>query len=420
MAEVFQTFEHDRLVVGRRYSGVTFTRRLQTALSTLNDRHDGRFFKVGHRAIEFRQYVGVVCVGNSLIEILPKADRDRAGPGDAARWRDALVQMLRVARGLQLHAPTRGNLRLRDSTLLDLLVAEFLTELEALLHAGLKKKYGEAEGNLNYFTGRLIFPRQMVENAVHKERSYVAHCTYDHDHLLNQILRRALTILLDLDACPSLRGWMEALDLRMPRISDRQIREEHFARVRLDRTTEQYRRLLEVARLIILHLTPDFRGGTAPCLAILFDMNSLFEQFVAAIARRLRLTTHVVRAQSSAPFWPDSRHGLVGTKTLRPDLLSRAPMEDRTKTLDTKWKLPADSTPDAADLKQLFAYNEIFGATESILLYPKTGRSPQPIKCLKFRKHDHSCSTAFLELFDEDGRLSVPIVAKQLEALIRS
>jgi hypothetical protein len=87
------------------------------------------------------------------------------------------------------------------------------------------------------------------------------------------------------------------------------------------------------------------------------------------------------------------------------------------KILDTKWKLPGIA-PDSADLKQVFAYNEFFGTSESVLLYPRAAGTSEGFPQRTFVGHSHGCSVAFLNLFDEAGTFSIAAIQRQLTSLL--
>lgn len=420
MGNAIRVFEHQRILVGKTYSGTRFTAKHHRTLARFNERNGYSYFQVGHKSIRFTQYVGVLCLGRLVIEVLPKADRGAPEPESATKWRDALMKMLRVSRRLKLASPTEARLRLRHGTLFDFFVATYLDEVEGLLQRSLAKRYRETEGNLTYFRGRLLVAKQIALNTTHRERSYVAYTAYDQNHLVNQVLLRALNILIELDSSPALRGRARGLRLLFPTVSDRVIQESDFTRVRLSRNTAHCQQALDLARLIILQFTPGVRSGAEDCLALLFDMNSLFEEFVATIAKRIELPNHTITPQNRKVFWPDRKTRPVGARgrTLRPDLHAKATGKAKPKILDTKWKVPKGVSPDSADLKQVFAYNEFFDTDESILLYPRSPQSGEEFRKRVFVGHKHSCSKAYLDLFDSDGAFSIPHIESQLRELI--
>jgi 5-methylcytosine-specific restriction enzyme subunit McrC len=180
---------------------------------------------------------------------------------------------------------------------------------------------------------------------------------------------------------------------------------------------------MALARLIILNYQPDVRAGREDVLAILFDMNELFETYVFRQVRRAAAKCGrddiTVSGQRSKRFWrsPHSSRGI------RPDIVvtwgDGGPA--CSAILDTKWKTPKARHPDDVDLKQMYAYNLQFGAQRSYLLYPHTTGDTNVdghfVPTSVLGDLDHSCGMWFVELFD-GGRLRSDFGSAVLERLL--
>ena len=79
-----------------------------------------------------------------------------------------------VLRYLKLAAASTAYLHLRRTSLFDLYMEAFLTEVRTLLHHGLVRRYRRAAGNFTALKGRLLFSRHIAENLVHRERFFTA------------------------------------------------------------------------------------------------------------------------------------------------------------------------------------------------------------------------------------------------------
>jgi len=192
----------------------------------------------------------------------------------------------------------------------------------------------------------------------------------------------------------------------MEGINEVPVTADTFRRLQFDRNSERYRPAMALARLIILNYQPDVRAGGHDVLAILFDMNELFEEYVLrqlkrAVARSgggLR-----VDGQRAQRFW----HAGATTRKIRPDILvtlEHVPGGSEIVVLDTKWKVPTGGHPDDADLKQMYAYNLQFGATSSFLLYPRVDGRRDVLGQFEAPNHDqllhHGCGMWFVDLFE--------------------
>lgn len=416
MPEPARVFEHGTLAVGEQ----GMTPRHFDALVRYNDRHGCMLFKVGHQRLHFGSFVGVLQVGMLTIEILPKAEKGSSA--DKGKWQRALLQMLRQSGMIEVKAGPEANLRLRRSPLIDLYLDSFLSEVERLTHAGLTKKYRIAEGNLHKVKGRILFRQQISRNLLHRERMFTAHQTYDADNVFNRILKCALEIVGRLAVRPSIPARASALGLSFEQVSDARITAGTFERLSYERNTQRYRKAVQLARLIILNYSPDLRGGPENVLAILFDMNRLFERFILVHLRRAQSQMGdpklQIKAQASARFW--------AAKTIRPDVLIDMHRESGQKrlVLDTKWKIPGGDHPSDEDLKQMYAYNLHFGARDSLLVYPRADAAQKNVRNAYEQSaavpsdYQHTCATHFIDLFDDNQKLRADIGTELLKRIL--
>jgi 5-methylcytosine-specific restriction enzyme subunit McrC len=410
-----QIFEHGTLKVGEP----GFTLGHFDALVRFNEQHGCTFFDVGHHRLHFKSFVGVLKVGSLTIEILPKAEK--AASADKGKWQRALLQMLRLSGIIEVESAPEADLHTRRSPLIDLYLESFVAQVERICHAGLVKKYRVKEGNLQKLKGRIIFREQIARNHIHKERIYTAHQTYDQDNVFNRILKCALKIVQLTATTSSIGARASAVGLAFESVSDARITSETFDRINLCRHTQRYASALKLARLIILNYSPDLRSGRENILAILFDMNLLFERFVLVQLKRaqskLGRNDITIEGQSSMRFW--------GYKSIRPDIIIdfRKGTKHERLILDTKWKIPKGDQPSDQDLKQMYAYNLQFGSCESVLIYPRSDarqdearNSFAPSTTFK-DQHTHGCGTHFIDLFAPDQKLRMDIGERLLAKL---
>jgi len=387
--QLIRVFEHESLTTTEDDFGRMLKDHQLEMLCRFNDKNQQKYFMLIRNGIKFSQYVGVIQIGNLTIEILPKADKmvvmDENFTELTYKWQRVLLKMLALCGELALETVSEANLR-RRFTLLDLYFEMYLSELDALLRKGLVKHYRHVAGNVKALKGRMKFSRDIQQNLIHRERFYTIHQEYDHQHLLNQILLKGLTILSTVTTKSLLRNKVRKLLFLFPEISGREITGEEVSRIRLT---------LAIAKMLILNYSPDITKGNENMLALMFDMNVLWENY---IYKKLRLKENVnlsVTRHERKDFWE--------TKSICPDIVLRTKEFDQsaseTFVIDTKWKIIEPSNPSAADLKQMYVYNMYWQSTKSMLLYPKSNSSGDTNfgRFHQGREGDNLCKPGFVD-----------------------
>lgn len=387
-------YEHDRLVVGQEYASPRGgTERFEAhhfaALAKYHDRTDSQAFALGHESIRLRHHVGYLRVGPISLEVYPKLGRD----GPDRDWRGLLLHMLRVVTGVRFAPQEHAPLKPRAGELFDVLLARFLNVTQTLLRDGLARSYREVEENSTAFRGRLLVGPQLRANHVRKERMFVAYEVHDADNLHNRILHRAVDRVLRTTSSPDLLHQAESALTQFPDVSTAPIRDAEWSALRFDRRTERYREAITLARMVLRDERPDLRWGEQEVIALLFDMNALFEAYVEQALRGVSGVR--VRAQRPARFWLPSTGP---TSWVKPDLLLFEEGIEAPMVLDTKWKIPERGRPADDDLRQVFAYIHTFGGREAALVYPRASAAQRAISGT-FVTGEHPGRLVYLDLF---------------------
>lgn len=394
-------YEHQRLRVGE----LGFTQTHLDALGKLNEYHDGAYFEMISRGIKFSQYVGVIQVDGTTIEIHPKSDKH----DESDQWKNVLLQMLEKCGRLKAQSAGAAHVRRQNLNLLEVYFELFLTEVSELIRRGLIKKYRNESKNVRALKGKLDFAQNIRHNAVHKERFYTTHQVYDVDHLLNQTLAQALSIVEHYTRGTRLFDVCKRVQLDFPEVKVKSITAQELNSIELNRKSAPYGYALELARLIILNYSPDISSGNERMLALLFDMNQLWEEYVLVSLRKYIRENSLgieVTGQDSRSFW--------GSNSLRPDIVLK--YENQTYVVDTKWKTPKNRTASISDLRQMYTYNRFWDAPKAMLLYPgeSRGNAFMPFQTDDYHspeddvyhKIEHECKMGFVHVLDENGNLA--------------
>ncbi len=404
--KTLRVFEYQNLRVNDKINDLKFEEKHFKALSRYGYKTKQKYFTVGDKRITFCNYVGVIQVKGLTIEVLPKADKSKTDDKNSqSKWHDFLIDMLHVCKLIKLDSVSNARLRLKSASILDLYFEAFLDQVEYLYHNGLKKRYRRVEDNLNKVKGRIVFNKHIVKNIVHKEKFYVENKIYDWDNKLNQILKKAILILNRLTTNHKFISRIKNLLVSFEDIKEKNFSEKDFRRICFNRNTERYRYAIKLAELIILEYSPDLKGGRNDVLAILFDMNTLFEEYVYRIMRRELVDDDFnITRQNRKRFW--------GNKGMKPDIVVRKNNNDVVAVIDTKWKVldSEKANPSDHDLRQVFTYSLYFETKKAILLYPQVDDFQEfksgnyhPFKINEYEDSNRNCTLAFYDLFDPDN-----------------
>lgn len=135
-------FEHETLSFD---PNIEHERELYKALVAYHGNYTP-FFKLIRNGVKFSQYVGVLQVGDSVIEVLPKADKS----SDKSMWQNLLINMIISVWGFTIKESGMASLKLKHNSVLDLYFELFVSELEGLQRRGLIKKIlGESKNKQN-------------------------------------------------------------------------------------------------------------------------------------------------------------------------------------------------------------------------------------------------------------------------------
>lgn len=400
-----QVFEHQEIRVGEEVQGALFSEKWFQALARQAGLGEGKFFTVLHNGIRFSHYVGVLQAGKLTIEILPKASRPEEQ--DHKAWQQALLDMLRECRLIRVENLPAASLSLRPYSILSLYITIFLEETEILLRQGLSREYSRHRGNLPVLKGRLLFHRQVQKNLTHAEHFYTDHEQYGYENLCNRIISSALQALRHFPLEPEQEARFQQLLRHFPALPPVQPGQIEWEELSFSRKSERYRRAVEVAFLLLRHYRPDIRAGRHPLIAILFDMNLLFEEYVYRQLAKLGLTIY---RQVSRPFWE--------RRYIRPDIVLE--YEGRRYILDTKWKALRRASPNMEDLRQMYVYAQYFGAPHGVLIYPQAygvkDLAPVPFSKALAGGQAVDCRALFVDIIRE-GRLNRSLGADILAKL---
>ena len=312
---------------------------------------------VGGKFIQARNYVGVLQTKSGLtIEILPKI----ADKNDAERSKTVFIKMLRMLKNFPFKSSNLASLKTQNLPLLEIFISMFLCELEALVKNGIKSDYVAIEENLNFLKGKLNINEQIKRNSIHKERFYVGYSEFLNDIKINRIIKKTLKFLYKKSNSSKNQQKIRELLFIFDEVSECEDYKNFFAKLVITRQVKHYEQTLLWCKIFLLGNTFTPYKGDDLALALLFDMNALFESYVGNFIKKSFPCTILQHSEKHLVENPKSFR-------LRPDIF----LKDKF-IADTKWKIISSSNDiSQADLYQLYAYGKKHECSKLYLIYPK-------------------------------------------------
>ena len=330
-------------------------------------------FSWGNRSVKFAQYCGVISLGQLSLEILPKIHGKETEPGAC---RKALIKMLIRARRLKAQRGGMANIALQKHALLDVFILHFCNQLHAELMQGMIRNYTERNENINVLRGRIRIEQQFKYNLAHKERLY---CRYDElscDNPHNQVIKYVLRVMRNLSTGVMARKQLAELLMRFDTITDVKADLQTIDSLTFNRSTCRYEPIFKQCRWFLQGLHPDVLIGHNACISLLFDMNKLFESYVANIFRKLAWTEGLrLREQGPQKYMVRRDDRNEQSFLMKPDMVFLDTNNCFKSIADAKWKLLNDREKklgiSQGDLYQMAGYAARYKVNRLALIYPK-------------------------------------------------
>jgi 5-methylcytosine-specific restriction enzyme subunit McrC len=329
-----------------------------------SNKNDCYALKPGHKTglkkvLQAQQFVGVIeTKSGAVIEILPKITED----GAEDEIRKVFLDMLATLKNspfLHLHS---ANLDTKKFHLLEVFIGIFLDELDALIKQGIRQNYTPVQENSPFLKGKLLVKEHLKKNFIHKERFFVEYDQFCANIPENRLIKSTLKYIYGIS-----HSWKNQQRIRKSLFEFDQIPasksiQQDFSKVNITRQMTHYKKIIDWCRIFLMQESFTTFKGDSVNFAILFDMNRIFEDYVAHKLKKI-LDEKVLTQVSTKHLVVKPRNNF----SLRPDLL----IGDQT-VADTKWKkIKTEKDISQADMYQMYAYAHKYNRKEVCLIYPK-------------------------------------------------
>ena len=321
----------------------------------------------GRDQIKATEQVGMIATANVRLEILPKI-----GGLGIPETRGALVRMIAIASDLPVWDSEITGHDHQDRDLLELLIGLFARRLHQQVRAGLSRSYQQREDDLSLLRGKLNVTRQFTKLAASPQKLACRYDNFTADNGLNRLLLCATTFLRPRTTRTDTQRLLSEIISHFEDVSNESVSTVLLEPSVIDRIDRRWSIPARLARLLLSKVYQTAHSGPHDGIAILFDMNRLFEAYVAAIARRVcQAHGYALSVQGPQRYLAtDAEH--EGAFLTRPDL--HVDLVASKVVLDTKWKHLDSARPNfgvtQSDAYQMLGYALVYQTTSTILLYP--------------------------------------------------
>ncbi len=317
--------------------------------------------------ISTTSYVGVIKYGDMQLNIVPKI-LGKDDPKDTESCLKNLVFMLGYINKLHIYSTQEAEIATANNPFLEILIAYYARTLLDALHRHIPHHYEVREDNISNLRGRILFPQHFRLNSANQSKLYCQFDEFTSDNLLNQTLKFVAYKLRKHTKNKTTRQQLTKILAVYESISLKEVTYAQTKKIILNRNQIFFQEPLKIARMFLQHHTISLHEHTLTNFAILFDMNLLFEEFVANALTR-QFGHQKVRTQEEAKREIITKKHPIPSYDIKPDIILRD-----TIIIDTKYKvldLPKKK-PSSEDIYQMLAYAHFYPTCKHIILcYPK-------------------------------------------------
>ena len=314
------------------------------------------------KVLQAQNYVGLIQTKDATtIEIIPKIQNV-----SEEESKKILLKMLKTLKKSPFKTLEKAKLKSSKMPLLEIFISMFLEELTLLVRKGIRSDYLAREENLHFLKGKLKIAKQIKQNAIHKERFFIEYEEFSSDRVENRLIKTALEFLYKKSKLNKNQQRIREFLFIFDDVSSSKNIKNDFKSVKLDRQMRKYEQILLWAETFLFENSFSPHSGKDIALALLFDMNLLFESYVGAYLKKKGFD---VRSQDKGKYLVEQPNRYA----LRPDFVINKDKESEI-VADTKYKnIKEQKDISQADMYQLYAYGTKYKQTKQLyLIYPKS------------------------------------------------
>ena len=283
--------------------------------------------------------------------------------------KDFFFSCLKTLRNAPFKSNDFANLKAHNLPLLEVFILMFLAELDNLVKKGIKSDYINIDENRKMLKGKIVFNEHLKQNMIVKKGFFTQNDEFLSDIPANRLIVSTLIKLSKYKLSSKTSTRIMQSRFIFDEIPQSKNYKSDFEKSNISRMLKDYHLILQWCKLFLNNQSFMQDSGESECLTLLFDMNVLFESFVAYHLKKYP-KFQKVGTQSSGKYLTrnDKEEPFF---MLKPDIWIR----DKNIICDTKWKILNNSEQDnygisQGDMYQMWAYATRFEAKKIVLIYP--------------------------------------------------
>jgi 5-methylcytosine-specific restriction enzyme subunit McrC len=325
------------------------------------------------------QFVGIVQIEDTLIEVLPKLNKNN---DDRELALKNFLFMLNYSH--KFH-----NLKTSDITnektkgsFLEVFIYLYAKNLFELLKINPNRYYVVVEEDSGFLKGSWRLSEQLSQAPHLKHRFFVSYDEFTDNNLLNQVFKYVAKMLIYKTKNQVNKKFLQNILLLLTEIDDiPRPSSPELEQIKFNRLNKEFEPVFNLAKMFLEKMISAGNNQKDKSYSFMFNMNDLFEEFIAEFIKQ----ENILKEKEIEEDFKDSKI-IVQARSqylsndpkvfqLKPDILISKGKENQL-IIDTKYKL-LEETEDKkqgvseADAYQMYAYAKKYKCNRIILLYPQ-------------------------------------------------
>lgn len=350
--------------------------------------------------LKTRQFVGIVEVEDTTIEIFPKLDSALLETDEALDTEKCsgsvmrnLLWLLEVGGHQELIEAGQGHLDEVPTSFLDLFAYLLGRNLLLELQRGVLHQYVSEHGDLKSVRGRINLGTQLTKNWNRLDKISCRWDEFTPNNEVNRLLKCACAFLAPRISFTAASQLLRECLGMLADVEDvtPQAAISGLQRVPFQRSFERFRLAFDLAKRLLSGISHDFGIGSEKTFVFLLDMNRVFEDYVHAVLScyfsttikrqfdvgRLLVINKAGMAQYADYYWRTEQDAWIGDAKYK-HLAQGCPGPLAFMKNDAEKVPVAGEVLDVADIRQLTVYAELHARKSGdrpnlMLLYPYLG-----------------------------------------------